>query len=497
MRRLLITGTHSGCGKTTVACAVLAAFKARGLDVTAFKCGPDYIDPMFHRSVSGVKAYNLDPFFMEDERLAAHLAEYGSSEISATCNEVIRALSLLEGAMGYYDGIANTDKASPYTVTKATKTPAVLVADVRGMGNSLGALLEGFVHYRGDSGIRGVIFNGINESRYPDMRRITESVGLEAFGWLPRNVSWQIESRHLGLTTAAEIPGIQEKLFALGRQAENSIDVDSLLALADSAPDLPILPGGPKLRRVTPSVFLGESLLQQPEPPTLSGGPSHWQPESPPLPTGGGLRLAVARDEAFCFLYAENLDLLERLGCELVFFSPIQDKALPPDLQGLYLCGGYPELYTQTLSDNTSMREDIRRVINRGLPTIAECGGFLYLHETLDDYPMAAIISGKAWRTDRLQRFGYITLTAEQDNLLCKAGESIRSHEFHYWESDNSGDGFIAAKAGRENAYPCIHAGETLYAGFPHLYFLANPNFARSFVERMAAYKKSAAGVLP
>jgi cobyrinic acid a,c-diamide synthase len=341
--------------------------------------------------------------------------------------------------------------------------------------------LEGFVHHREDSGIWGVIFNGLYESRYPDMRRIAEDVGLKAFGWLPRNASWQIESRHLGLTTAAEISGIREKLFALGRQAENSVDIDGLLTLADSAPDLPALSGGSEPRRITPSVSLGE--------------PSFRRSESLSVPTSGGLRLAVARDEAFCFLYAESLDFLERLGCELVFFSPIRDKALPPDLHGLYLCGGYPELYTQTLSENSSLREDIRRVINRGLPTIAECGGFLYLHETLDGSPMAAVIPGKAWRTDHLQRFGYITLTAERDNLLCKAGESIRSHEFHYWESDVPGDGFTAAKAGRENAYPCIHAGETLYAGFPHLYFLANPDFARSFVERMAAYKKTVAGV--
>jgi cobyrinic acid a,c-diamide synthase len=230
MKRFLITGTHSGSGKTTITCAVLAALKARGLSLTAFKCGPDFIDPMFHRSVSDIPCWNLDPFFMEPEALRAHLASHSRPEADS--------VSVMEGVMGYYDGIAGTEEASTYSVAGATETPAVLVVDVSGSGNSIVAVIEGFVRHRADSGIQGVIFNGARESSYPYFSVLAEQAGVKALGFMPRNKDWSIESRHLGLQTAAEIPGLAEKLAALGRQAEASIDIDGLLALAGTAPDL-------------------------------------------------------------------------------------------------------------------------------------------------------------------------------------------------------------------------------------------------------------------
>jgi cobyrinic acid a,c-diamide synthase len=196
-------------------------------------------------------------------------------------------------------------------------------------------------------------------------------------------------------------------------------------------------------------------------------------------------RLAVARDEAFCFVYEETLALFTALGCEPVFFSPLRDRALPEGIAGLYLPGGYPELYAASLSENASMRRAVRDAVNEGLPTIAECGGFLYLHETLDSLPMAGCIPAAAFRTEKLQRFGYVTLTAQRDNLLCPAGDSIRAHEFHYWESSSPGKDFIGRKPGNGAEYPCAHATATLYAGFPHLYLPATPAFAARFVEKM------------
>jgi len=441
MNRLLIAGTNSGCGKTTVTCAILAALKARGIMPTAFKCGPDYIDPMFHRAVSGVRAYNLDPFFLDGDGLRAHLASHAGT------------VSVIEGAMGYYDGIAPTDEASAYTVAREARAPVILVVSARGAGSSLGAFIEGFARYRTDSHIKGVIFNDASESRYPDLERIAKDAGVQAYGTMPRNEEWMLPSRHLGLMTAGEIENLQDKLWSLGCQAEQSLDVGGLLALAKTASNL--------------------------------DGNRRPQPQR-----AAGVRLAVAKDEAFCFLYEENLELLRTLGCEVIFFSPLRDRSLPANINGLYLCGGYPELYSKTLTNNHTMLKSIRQATLDGLPTIAECGGFLYLHETLDGFPMCGVIHGTAFETKRLQRFGYITLTAGRSNLLCEAGGSIRSREFHYWDSSLHGDGFTAQKAGRELSYPCVHATETLYAGFPHLYFPANPAFAERFVERMARYER-------
>jgi cobyrinic acid a,c-diamide synthase len=436
----MIAGTNSGCGKTTVTCAVLSALKARGIRPAAFKCGPDYIDPMFHRAVYGIKAYNLDPFFLNGDGLRSNLASRAGE------------LSVVEGAMGYYDGIAATDEASAYTVARETETPVVLVIGAKGAGHSLAATLEGFARHRPDSRVKGVIFNDANEVRYPDLARIAESAGLRAYGYMPRKEEWVLPSRHLGLLSTGEITRLKDILSALGRQAEQSVDLDGLIALAGA---VSALRPAPKPERVC----------------------------------GKRLRVAVARDEAFCFLYEENLELLRELCCELVFFSPLRDGALPPRVNGLYLCGGYPELHAKELSENTTMRESIRRAINKGLPTVAECGGFLYIHESLDGFPMCGAIRGASFETGRLQRFGYITITAERDNLLCDAGASIRAHEFHYWDSDSPGSGFTARKAGRESAYPCVHATDTLYAGFPHLYFPANPSFAERFAERMNRYE--------
>lgn len=452
MSRILIAGTHSGCGKTTVACALLAALKARSLEVSAFKCGPDYIDPMFHREVTGVRAHNLDAFFCDGDALRGLLAGHTGD------------ISVIEGVMGYYDGIGPEGRASTYDVARATNTPVVLVVDAKGMHASAGAVLRGFRDFRPDSHIRGVIFNGISPMLYEDYRRIAESTGVMALGFLPRQPELSVGSRHLGLITAGEIADIRERLARLGRLAEQYIDMAGLLALAGStaAPEAPI--------------------------------PA---PQTPPHPTGahGGrdprnktVRIAVARDAAFCFLYQENLELLELRGAELVFFSPLRDNALPERIGGLYLPGGYPELHLEALSANTSMRGAIHEAVSGGLPTVAECGGFMFLHETLDGYPMAGVIPAQAFRTDRLQRFGYVTLTAAADNLLCRVGEAIRAHEFHYYDSTGNGDGFIAEKARGGAEYPCVHATDTLYAGFPHLYFPANPAFAEAFVRKAATF---------
>lgn len=442
MNRLLISGTNSGCGKTTVTCAVLSALNMRGITPAAFKCGPDYIDLMFHRIVTGIPSYNLDPFFLEGEGLRSHLSSY------------LGDIAVIEGAMGYYDGIAATDKASAYTVASETKTPVVLVLNAKGLSASLGAVIKGFTQYRKHNNICGVIFNNANGKRYSDLKKIASEAGVCSYGFMPYNTEWVVPNRHLGLLTVNEITDIKKIITELGKQAEQTLDIDGIIDMAVKAPKLAAL------QKADRSPCKGQNL-----------------------------RLAVARDEAFCFIYEENLELLKALGCELVFFSPMHDDMLPANINGLYLCGGYPELYGEVLAKNTAMRKSIQKAVKNRLPTIAEGGGFMYLHDTLDGKPMCGVIAGKALKTTNLQRFGYITLTARHNNLLCKAGESIRSHEFHYWDSTNTGEAFTAKKAGREITYGCIHATDTLYAGFPHLFFSANPLFAKRFAEGMLGYE--------
>lgn len=448
MKRLLISATGSNCGKTTVSCALLSAFKARGCACTAFKCGPDYIDPMFHRAVTGVAAYNLDPFFLDEKGLVRQLARYAGD------------LSLIEGAMGYYDGIATTDRASAYTVARATRTPVVLVVRTEGMGASLAAVLAGFKQHRPDSRIEGVIFNGAAQSRYPDLQVLAAEAGLTAYGYLPRQEGWELPARQLGLLTPAEIEDVADRLQSLGDQAEASLDLDGLLALAATAPDLAL-----------------------PEPAAAAALPGPAAAAA-----GGRLRLGIARDAAFSFYYQENLELFRELGCDLVFFSPLTDQSLPAGVAGLYLGGGYPELFARELSDNSCLRASISAAIQAGLPTIAEGGGFMYLHEHMAGLPQCGVIPGGVTASDRLQHFGYISLQAREDNLLSKAGELIRAREFHYWQSDNPGAGFTAKKAGRDLTYDTIHATASLYAGFPQLYLPANPDFAHSFVAKMRDY---------
>lgn len=437
MRRVLIGGTNSGCGKTTVTCAVLAALKRRGIAVSAFKCGPDYIDPMFHRKVIGVPSHNLDSFFCGRDTLLYLLDEYGGNS----------DISVIEGVMGFYDGAVG----SAHSVSELTGTPAVIVIDCKGMSDSIGAVISGFLHYRPNR-IAGFIFNRLPEKLIPLAKRICDELGTAYFGCLPK-CDVTVESRHLGLVTAEEIDDIKGKIDRLGKLAEQFIDIDELLGA--ECPPLPSF-----VPPVIPSV---------PNPPVI----------------------AVARDRAFCFIYSENIGLLEKMGCRIEYFSPLTDSAVPR-ADGLILSGGYPELYAAELSANTAMLVSVKSCISGGMPTVAECGGFMYLHDKLVEknesaYNMVGVISGEVFPTARLQRFGYITLTASADNPLCERGKCIKAHEFHYWESSDCGAGFNAEKAdGR--TWKCCHVSGSLYAGFPHINLLSDISLAERFVRKCISY---------
>lgn len=446
--RLLLCAPASGGGKTTVTCAVLQALVNQGLGPVAFKCGPDYIDPMFHSEVIGAKSRNLDLFLMGEDAVLRSLRENRGG------------LALIEGAMGYYDGIAMTERASAYDLARRTETPAVLILDARGRALSAAALVKGFLDFRPDSHIRGVILNRISPMLYPRLKAaIEESTGLKVFGFLPERPDCALESRHLGLVTAAEVSGLRDKLTALAALAEQYIDLDGLLALAASPPAL-----------VSPACTL-------------------------PSPVVGRPKIAVARDKAFCFYYADALRLLEELGAELTEFSPLSDSALPEGVSGLYLGGGYPELYARQLSENATMLRAVREAVEAGMPTVAECGGFLYLHSALGDdqqrpWPMAGVFSAQADNSGKLGRFGYITMTAKTDGLLCPAGGSLPAHEFHYWESTDPGSAFRARKPASDRGWDCAWHTPTLYAGFPHFHFCGSPDAAQRFVSACARYQE-------
>ena len=454
MNKLLFAAPASGSGKTTVTCAVLTALKRRGLRVHAFKCGPDYIDPMFHRAALGIPCHNLDLYLTPQDRLKQLFTRYSAGA----------DVAVAEGVMGFYDGVGGvTPQASAWHVADVLDLPVVLVVRPKGASLSLSALVNGLqtvpesaISICGaeaatlDSHIRGLILSDCSEMLYRSLRPMLEAeTGLPVLGFLPHLEDAQFESRHLGLVTAEEDPDLQRKLDLLANAAEAHIDLDALLTLGDV----------PKNSSDSVEPLEGASL-------------------SFPAPD---LRIAVASDEAFRFCYDETLDAFRDAGMEPVFFSPMRDDRLPEHIDALYLPGGYPELHAEALSSNEGMRNAVKDAIENGLPTIAECGGFLYLGQSLttpegETFPMAGVLPGTAEKTGRPVRFGYAELVSNENTLVAAAGTPVRIHNFHYYESSERGGAYIATKPVSGRSYETGFGTETLYAGFPHLYFAGDPD---------------------
>lgn len=444
--RIMLAAPASGSGKTLITCGILKALVNRGYRTASFKCGPDYIDPMFHSRVIGTRSGSLDTFFTE-EKITRYLFGKAAQEAE---------ISVVEGVMGYFDGLAGiSTAASSADVAGTLDIPVVLIVNCRGLSVSLLPLIQGFLEFEKPSHIRGIILNQVSEGMYPDLKRMVEEhFPLKVLGYVPRLPELTLESRHLGLVLPGEIEALQEKLQKLAERLEETLDLDAFLAMAAAAPSL-----------------------------------EYEAPQVPVLKNPGSVALAVAEDEAFCFTYRDNLQLLEEMGARLVRFSPLHDRELPEGIQGLILSGGYPELHAKALSENASMRASVCRAVRGGLPCIAECGGFLYLHKSLEgadgrDYPMAGVLDAGAGRRERLTRFGYVTLEALEDQMLFEKGAEIRGHEFHYWESENCGCSMRAKKPLRKRSWECVHGSETLYAGFPHLFFYSNTKAAWNFLRK-------------
>jgi cobyrinic acid a,c-diamide synthase len=451
--RIVIAGTHSGAGKTTIATALISAFTRRGLRVQPFKAGPDFIDPGFHTAASGRSSHNLDGWM---------LSRQTNLEIFARAAEDAD-LAIIEGVMGLFDGRSACEEAgSTAELARWLRSPVLLAVDASAMARSAAALVHGFESFEPALDVAGVLFNRVGGPRHADILRDAIKARCRAipFGFLPSTEKIALPNRHLGLVTAAEAL-TRECLAAMADWVEQHVDLDALLELArDRSPALDL-------------------------------------PPSPIHPRVASVRIGVARDAAFCFYYPDNLRLLAECGAELVEFSPITGPHLPPDLHGLYIGGGYPELYAAALFTNRTMLESIREFAQAGRPIYAECGGFMYLTEAIVDaagrqHSMAGIFPTRACMQSRLAALGYIE-TEPARRLWSDGGLDpampLRGHEFRYSKIDPLPAHIERVFRGPAEAY---RAGSVL-ASYIHLHFLSCPDFASGFVRHCAARRSRSA----
>lgn len=461
--RIVIAGTNSGCGKTTITTGLMAALIKRGLKVQPFKVGPDYIDPMFHSFITGRHSRNLDSWMLGEDRVSYLFAK----------NSLHSDEAVIEGVMGIFDGFGGyTNVGSTAHVSKIIKAPVILVVNGEGTSLSLAALVKGFVEFDREVNIKGIIINNIKtESHYKLLKEIVEeNTGVAVLGYLLKTEKYSLTSRHLGLVPSGEIEGLKGKLEILAEELSKTIDLELLLKIAGEAPEL------------------DESLLECPV-------PVNKEKEVKP-------RIAVALDKAFNFYYKDNLDLLEIMGAELLYFSPMKDTKLPENIHGLYIGGGYPEIYAGELERNFSMREAIKKSIENGLPAYAECGGFMYMSESIKDkegntFEMVGIIEGQSEMTAGLQRFGYVELEISGGNVLSEEDCKVRAHEFHYSTTavdEKYATSYKVMKQRKSSgvfSWNCGYKTNNLLAGYPHIHFWANPDLAKGFINSCSKYKSS------
>lgn len=518
--RLMIAAPKSNSGKTMLTCVLLELLKKQGKEIFSVKAGPDYIDPLFHETVQGVRCFNLDTFFTDRQATNGLLYEdmitaccmSGNSDI-AVCEKKIESsvkpnvnngivdneksngknntndghfdgknqfmengkegalpYCLMEGVMGLYDGIGGVEICgSSYELAQWTETPIVLVVDAKGAGRSLLATVAGMREMDADGLIRGVVLNRIGEGFYPRMKELIEAeLQISVLGFLPEREELAIESRYLGLVLPDEIADLKQRIRKAAEIAENTIHIEEICRIMESAGEKNF-----KIKKTNIQATTAANLTKV--------------NDAQPNPRKSTLNLAIAQDEAFCFYYRENLRMFERAGFRLVPFLPMRDAELPEDTYALLLGGGYPELYAAELSQNRTMRESIKAAIQSGMPTIAECGGFLYLHERLSDkdgaeYPMCGIVHAGAVYRKRSVRFGYIIIEETQ------SGCAIRGHEFHHYESEDCGSDLTATRPYDGSRYRTGHLAAGQYFGFPHLYLPSALAFVQSFRREAERY---------
>ncbi|MEE1242322.1 MAG: cobyrinate a,c-diamide synthase [Frisingicoccus sp.] len=452
--RMMIAAPKSGSGKTTLTCALLQTLKDAGKNVVSYKCGPDYIDPMYHQKVLDIPSKNSDTFFTGEEETKWLFLK----------NRTEKDFAVIEGVMGLYDGLGGIrEEGSSYHLAKVTKTPIILVVDAKGMGRSVLPLIKGFMDYDKEQLIKGVILNRMSGAYYKTMKPLIEKdLSVCVVGYFPENKKLHIESRHLGLVMPDELDDIKVQLQTASVELKKTISIEQIMQIAAGAEDLEC------------SEF------------DIDAADSFKGEVSPVI--------AVARDEAFCFYYEDNLMLLQDYGAEIVYFSPLHDKEIPENCHGILLGGGYPELYMEKLSQNESMKASIRKAIYHHMPIVAECGGFMYLHKEMTDdkgrtYEMVGAIDGNGIYTGKLVRFGYVELREKCANFLPE-DTCIRGHEFHYFDSSRNGEDVVARKPVTGRTYDCVIEMENSWLGFPHLYYPSNPQFAKNYVKKAKDYMR-------
>ncbi len=445
---VILAGTHSGCGKTTVSLALMTALARRSLTVQPFKIGPDFIDPGLHTVATGRQSHNLDGWMLGRDVCRSMYARYSWDA----------DISVVEGVMGVFDGASGSEETgSTAEMAKWLGMPVLLVVDARSMARSVAALVRGFVTFDPDLRIIGVLFNRVGTERHRELiwEAMTHCDGCQdipILGFLPRNEKVELPERHLGLYTADEGVLGPRRLEALADWAESNIEIGRLLNLL------------PHPRLVDASVAA-----------------------PPPVHR---VRIGVARDRAFCFYYPENLRILEACGAELVFFSPLRDSALPKNIGGLYIGGGYPELHAATLSSNVEMRRAVLAFARSGHPVYAECGGFMYLMDELrteeGPYPMTGVFQMQCGMGRGLRSLGYREVVTREASLFGPAWTMLRGHEFHYSDrlDDDAEARYIYKIMDRRGWLPVREgfARDNVLASYVHVHFGSNPRAAAAFV---------------
>ncbi|MCE5286365.1 MAG: cobyrinate a,c-diamide synthase, partial [Pelosinus sp.] len=445
-------GTNSGVGKTTLVTGLLAAFRARGLKVQSYKVGPDYIDPGYHYLASGQRSHNLDSWLMNQESLLEVFAS------TAQGNDLV----IIEGVMGLYDGGKNGISSSA-AIAKLLKAPVALVIDAKAMGESAAALALGYKMYDPEIDFAGVLVNRLGSlSHQSIVTEALENRGIPVLGCFRRDDSLKMPERHLGLTPVEENDA-RALVDKLGAEISRQIKLDELFALAKKAPPLPARPQAK-------------------------------------LVSTAKVRLGVAQDEAFSFYYPESLGVLEKLGAELVAFSPLFDQKLP-EVDGLLFGGGFPEMFASELTANQKMRKAIYRAASEGMPVYAECGGLMYLTERLVDFSgqaflMAGVIPAECRMQSKLQTVGYVEAKALKSNILCSSGSVFRGHEFHFSQMTPLQEkdfpwAFEFTKNRTGAKYFGGYADKNVVASYLHMHFMGQQGAAEQFIEKCTEYKES------
>jgi len=486
--RVVIAGTSSGAGKTTVACGLIGALRARGLRVQGFKVGPDYIDPSHHALASGRPGRNLDAFLSGPE-LIAPLMRHGSQGAD---------VAVIEGVMGMFDGASGRGElASTAHVAKLLHAPVLLVLDASAMARSAAAIVHGYRTFDPDVNVAGVIFNRVGSEHHEQLlREAIEPLEIPVLGALRRDERIATPERHLGLVPAGEREaGARAALGALAEAIARYADLEQIERLARAAPGMP---GS----AWSPSAAGGPASAEEAVEQGVDVLPAGAETEAP-VET---VRIALAAGPAFSFHYEENLELLRAAGAELATFDPLTDEVLPPDAGALLLAGGFPEVYGVELAANAPLRAQIAAFAASGRPVLAECGGLLYLAQELDGHEMCGALPLRARMTDRLA-LGYREAVAATATPWIDAGERVRGHEFHYTQVEAAGGGtmpddqalggrrqagedepraaWTLSARGRERLEGYVHGG--VQASYLHVHWAAHPQLAARFVQAARA----------